>query len=64
MVDRMINAGTWSGAFISAFGALTINQWLAIGGFCLAAAGFLVNFWFKYSLLKIDRAKLNKNSDT
>ena len=47
MVDRMINAGTWSGAFISAFGALTINQWLAIGGFCLAAAGFLVNFWFK-----------------
>ena len=62
MVDRMINAGTCSGAFISAFGALTINQWLAICGFCLAAAWFLVNFWFKYSLLKIERAKLNKNS--
>lgn len=41
------SATTISGAGIAVVGGLTLTQWLAIGGFALAVAGFFVNLWFK-----------------
>ena len=59
MIEK-VSSATWSGAIIAGFGALTINQYLAIGGFILAAGGFAVNFWHKTQIVKIERAKLRK----
>lgn len=59
MIEK-VSSATWSGAIIAGFGALTINQWLAIGGFSLAVAGFAVNVWHKTQIVKIERAKLRK----
>jgi len=47
-------------AFISTFGAVTLTQWLAVGGFILALAGFVVNFWHKRQIIKIEKERLNR----
>ncbi len=62
----MANFTTWSGAAIAGFGALTLTQWLAIGGFVLAVAGFAVNTWYKiatYRLDKLERMERLKNGN-
>jgi len=51
----MGNFTTWGGAFIAGFGALTLTQWLAIGGFVLAVAGFAVNTWHKIAMYRLAR---------
>lgn len=44
---------TWAGAFISGIGALTITEWMAVGGFVLAVLGFCVNAWHKFVITRI-----------
>ena len=58
MGDKLINAGTWSGAVLASIGALTLSQWLAIFGAGLALAGFCVNFWHKVRLVKLREQEL------
>lgn len=57
-ISPIVSAGTWSGAFLGGVGALTLTQWLAIGGFLLALAGFFVNLWHKRQILKIEARRL------
>lgn len=52
------NVGVWSGAVGAALGGVTLTEWLAIGGFVLAFLSFIVNFWHKRALIKIEREKL------
>ena len=57
-LHSVISATTWSGALISGVGALTLMQWLAIGGFVLAVLGFCVNVWHKIATYKLERLRL------
>ena len=57
-VHNIINSGTWAGAVMAGAGALTLNQWLAVGGFVLAAAGFGVNVWHKISMVRLAKREL------
>jgi hypothetical protein len=57
-VQGIANISTLSGAAIAGFGALTLTQWLAIGGFILALAGFGVNFWHKVATYRLQRREL------
>ena len=53
-------SATWSGAVIAGLGGLTINQYLAIGGFFPALYGFGVNVLHKTQIVKTERAKFRK----
>lgn len=55
-----LNASTWGGAFVSGVGALTVTEWLAVGGFILALGGFLVNWWHKRQLVRLARERLDR----
>ncbi|MBY6135028.1 phage holin family protein [Nocardioides marinus] len=57
-IQGMANLSTLSGAAIAGFGALTLTQWLAIGGFVLAFAGFVVNLWHKIATYRLQRYEL------
>ena len=57
-VQGIANISTLSGAAIAGFGALTLTQWLAIGGFILALAGFGVNLWHKVATYRLQRREL------
>ena len=59
-VGEMLSTATWSGAGLSAVGAITVVQWLAIGGFILAAAGFCVNWWHKTQMVKLAKERLDR----
>lgn len=58
--SSITSVATWSGAGLSGVGAFTFTEWLAIGGFLLALGGFIVNFWHKSQMLKIERERLNR----
>ncbi|MVO14803.1 hypothetical protein GO984_03180 [Rhodobacteraceae bacterium CY05] len=57
-LQGLANFTTISGAAIAGVGALSLTQWLAIGGFVLALAGFGVNFWFKVATYRLQRREL------
>ena len=48
---------TWAGALIAGAGAMTITEWLAIFGFCLALAGFCVNTWHRVASYRLQKRK-------
>jgi|GEM_PF-792009 len=65
-IQGLANISTLSGAAIAGFGALSLTQWLAVGGFILALAGFGVNVWFKIATYRLHLRELafkqaNKN---
>lgn len=41
-------AGTQIGGLLAVVGGLTLNQWLAIGGFLLALASFIFQAWISW----------------
>ena len=49
---------TWAGAAITGLGALTLSQWLAVGGFLLAVGGFVVNSIHKTRVRRIMEREL------
>lgn len=57
-LQGIANISTLSGAAIAGMGALTLTQWLAIGGFVLALAGFIVNAWYKVAMFRLQRREL------
>lgn len=60
MGDRLpniLNLTTWSGAAIAGFGAWTVTEWMAVGGFLLASLGFAVNLWHKIQMVRLERRK-------
>ena len=54
----LANFSSLSGAAIAGFGALTLTQWLAIGGFVLALAGFCVNVRHKVAPYRLQQREL------
>lgn len=56
--QELANISTLSGAAIAGVGAVTLTQWLAIGGFILALAGFGVNLWHKIATYRLQRREL------
>lgn len=59
-VAPLLSTATWAGATLSGVGAVTLTQWLAIGGFALAFFGFFVNLWHKRQMVKIERERLER----
>lgn len=57
-MDKMVTPTTWAGAFIGGFGAITVTEWMAVGGFFIALAGFCVNVWHKRAIIRIARDEL------
>lgn len=57
-ISSFLSVGTWSGAIASGVGAITLAEWLAIGGFLVALAGFFVNLWHKRKMVKVARERL------
>lgn len=60
----LLSGSTWGGASLSAVGAITLTQWLAVGGFVLALLGFVVNFWHKKQMIKIEKERLEREFPT
>lgn len=62
MVERGGMVGTQVGGVMAIFGGMTLNEWLAIGGFMLACASFcfqvMVTIYFKQKHLRIAEARL------
>lgn len=52
-INAMTSYSTVSGAATAIFGALTLTQWLAIGGFILAVLGFGVNAWRTVMMVRL-----------
>lgn len=46
---------TWGGALTGGVGALTLTEWMALGGFVLALLGFCVNTWHKIAMYRLER---------
>lgn len=46
-------------AFITALTGLTINEWVAIGGFLLGVATFFLNWYYKKQNLALAMRKAN-----
>lgn len=55
---HMISATTWGGALVASAGALSLSEWMAVGGFTLALCGFAINVWHKISVVRLARAEL------
>ena len=62
-IQGVVTAATWGGAAISTVGAVTLVQWMALGGFLLAVCGFVFNVWFKTQILKIEKEKLHRTDE-
>lgn len=46
-----------TGAGVAAAGALTFNEWMALGGFLLALGGFIVNWYYQHKRYKLEESK-------
>jgi len=57
-ISPFLSASTWTGAVASGVGAITLAEWLAIGGFLVALAGFFVNLWHKRKMVRVARERL------
>lgn len=56
-VQAATSVATPTGAGVAGVGALTFNEWLALGGFLLALGGFVINWYYqhkRYELMKQD----------
>lgn len=59
MEKTTVAVSYWT-SFIVTVNGLSINQWVAIGGFMIGLATFLTNLWFKREHLKIARMNAKK----
>lgn len=48
MVEKTSIAGTQIGGLLAVVGGLTLNQWLAIGGFVMAVLSFAFQAWITW----------------
>ena len=53
MNDKLAVAVTYGAAGVTTVAGLTINEWVAAGGFLLGLMTFLSSIWYKRELLKI-----------
>ena len=60
MTEKAIVAATYSASAVTTLAGLTINEWVALGGFLIGVAAFAANLWFKKEHLKLER---NRNRD-
>jgi len=55
IADKLSSLITYSASGVAvAAGALTLNEWLAVGGFCIGLAQFTFNVWFKMKYKRKD----------
>lgn len=47
VIEKATSIVTYSASGATVFGGITLNEWLGIGGFVIAAASFAFNIWFK-----------------
>lgn len=59
MAEKATVAATYSASAVTTMAGLTINEWVALGGFLIGVATFAVNLWFKREHLKIERNRSN-----
>lgn len=57
-VHGLLSSATWGGALLGGVGALTVTEWLAMGGFLLALAGFCVNTWHKITMVRLRKREM------
>lgn len=57
-IHGVLSGSTWSGAIFGLLGTLSFQEWMTIGGFILAAAGFAVNWWHKRKIVRIAELEL------
>lgn len=48
-----------TGAATATAGALTFNEWLAVGGFLIALASFFVNWYYQHKRDKREQERAN-----
>jgi len=60
-VQALTSTSMPTGAGASILGALTFNEWLALGGFVLALGGFIVNWYYQHERTKILRDGHERN---
>ncbi len=53
--EKVTVAVNYSAPAVTVIAGLTINEWVAIGGFAIGLATFLVNMWAKREHLKLAR---------
>ncbi|AWY99601.1 bacteriophage holin family HP1 [Rhodobiaceae bacterium] len=57
-MDRLVSSASYAASgSVGVWGLLTFNQWLALGGFALAAATFLTNLIFRYLHYRLEQRK-------
>lgn len=65
-LDHVVPAIVKTSAGTSVVGSLTLNNYLAIGGFTIAVVSLLFDIWFKKRRLELmeRNAKQNKSEDS
>ena len=56
--EAITKLGVFSGTAASLFGAITLTEMLAIGGFVVAVLSLVLNFWYKKQLIKLEYKKM------
>ena len=56
-IHNALNTGVYGGALGGFLGTLTVTEWMTVGGFIVAFLSFLVNWWHKRRLIKIEEYK-------
>ena len=59
-VTTVTNVVTPSGAMTAGVSYLTLNQWLAVGGFVIALASFLINWYYQEKRFQLEKEQLKK----
>lgn len=57
MVQNNITDASYVTSALTVVAGLTINEWVALGGLCLAAATFAVNWYYKHKTFKRNQGK-------
>ncbi|ASX25881.1 phage holin [Candidatus Williamhamiltonella defendens] len=57
MIEKATVATTYTASAVTTMAGLTINEWVALGGFLMGVATFVVNLWFKREHLNIERQR-------
>ncbi len=47
------SAVSYGASAVTTIAGLTINEWVALGGFLIGVATFAVNWWYKHAQTKI-----------
>ena len=58
LIEEVAVSTNYGASFVTIIAGLTINEWVAIGGFIMALLMYGTNFWFKTQKLKLLKKSL------